>query len=233
MREGVEHLHTEEDKEVANSGGTQPQTLADTLQMLRSNLRHERETQGRDKQLSHRQEEVGQYQYRRTRLHSHLGCLGQGFEIFARGVVVGNCDADEEDVCAGGDEHTDGYLARGGNFFAFACQGGEYPHDDGGKNDDKERVDALQNLRRDGAGVDKVAGKDGERLGVLVEREPEEDCYAEHGIESIHALLDLLGVGLTLFGGVVFGLGTGFFNGVGQTVFNTEEDEERDEHGQH
>ena len=100
VREGVEHLHTEEDKEVANSGGTQPQTLADTLQMLRSNLRHERETQGRDKQLSHRQEEVGQYQYRRTRLHSHLGCLGQGFEIFARGVVVGNCDADEEDVCA-------------------------------------------------------------------------------------------------------------------------------------
>ena len=44
-RQLVEHHRANPDEQVAQCRGTQPQTLADALQVLRSNLRHKRQAQ--------------------------------------------------------------------------------------------------------------------------------------------------------------------------------------------
>ena len=46
LGECIEHCNTKGDEQVTDSGSRQPQTLAYTLQVLGSNLRHERQTEG-------------------------------------------------------------------------------------------------------------------------------------------------------------------------------------------
>ena len=54
----VQH-RAEEDEEVSDGSGAKPQTLADSLNMLRGNLRHKAQTERADEELGHGEEEVG------------------------------------------------------------------------------------------------------------------------------------------------------------------------------
>ena len=51
-------MRAEGQKEVTDSGGSQPETLAQTLHVARCHFGYERESQGRDKQFGYSEEEV-------------------------------------------------------------------------------------------------------------------------------------------------------------------------------
>ena len=75
---------------------------------------------------------------------------------------MGHGDDDQEDVGASGDKHTERNLPRRGDFLALASQRGKNPHDNRRQHNHEERVDELEDLRRKGAGIQEVAGKDRE-----------------------------------------------------------------------
>ena len=61
----VIHHRTNPNHQVAQSSCAQPKTLAETYKMTRCHFRYKRQSKRADKQFSHRQEEVGYYQYPR------------------------------------------------------------------------------------------------------------------------------------------------------------------------
>lgn len=111
--EGVEHRDAKGDEQVADGRGRQPQTLADALQMLGRDLRYERQSERRNEQLGHREEEVCKNQYGGAGFHRLLDGLGKSLEFLARRIVVDYGHYHQEYIRHGGDGHTEGNLFGG------------------------------------------------------------------------------------------------------------------------
>ena len=88
----------------------------------------------------------------------------------------------------------------------------------------------MPDLRRDAVGLDEVTRKETERLTVLVEREPEEDRYAQYGKQSRHALLDLRSHRFAFFLGIFLYLRSLFLSRLREHLLCCQEDAERQYH---
>ena len=77
----VVHQRTYPQEQVTDSCSTQPQTLAQALDVFRSNFRNERKTQRRDEQFGYCQEEVDNDQYPRTSLQAFFCRIGHSLEF--------------------------------------------------------------------------------------------------------------------------------------------------------
>ena len=202
--------------------------------MLGRHLRDEAQTQRRNQQLGHGQEEIDDEHHPVARFgqagSGHLGRV-HGAEGVTGRIVVGDREDDQEEIGQTGNEHTVGNLARGGHRFTPAGKAGENSHHDRGQDNHVKRVQRLRNLGRNLRGIHEVAGEDHQRLAVLVEREPEEDGDAEHGEQSGHTLLDLLGHGMLLFSGVFDALSGDLLARLRELVLGSQEDEQRGQHG--
>ena len=227
----VEEEGSDHDEQVAHGGGGEPQALADALDMLGGNLGDEAQTHRRDEELGHGEEEVGDDEHPCVGFHAGDGGGVLLHEGFTRGITHVHAEDGEEDVGAGSEEHADDNLARSGEL--AAPRGAEEPHDDRREQDDEGGVEELPHLGCHAVGVDEVAGEQRERLAVLVERHPEEDADAQHGVETGHALADVLGHCLALFGGVLHHLGFGLLGGSGEHLLENHENQQGDEHGGH
>ena len=136
--------------------------MAKALEMLGSNFRNERQTERRNEQLCHSQEEVEYEENPRSCLES--GRLGSReiLERLGRRITIDDLDYGHEKECQSGQTHTDSDLARCGNRFSTACKSGKYPHHNRSEDDDIERVESLPYFRLYGVGLYEIAGKERE-----------------------------------------------------------------------
>ena len=158
--EAVVHQRADPDEEVADCCSAEPQTLADTLQVLGSHLRYEGQSEGRDEQLSHSEEEVCDDQHPGSGLDGILSGYVPASELLAGGIAHNEGEDGEEEVGNSGYEHTDSDLPRSGDILASSLpESGEYPHHDRSEGDNEERVHSLPDLGSDGLGGHEVTGK--------------------------------------------------------------------------
>ena len=128
--------------------------------MLGSHLRYEGQSERRDEQLSHGEEEVGDDQYPGSGLDGILSGYVPASELLAGGIAHDEGEDGEEEVGDSGDEHTDSDLPGSGDVLAsLLSESGEYPHHDRSEGNHEERIHSLPDLGSDGLGGHEVTGK--------------------------------------------------------------------------
>ena len=223
---------------VAHGRGSQPEALHQTLHVRRRDLRHESQSERRDEQLGDRQDEVESHHHpRRNQNRLHFVGLHA-----CEGGLAGQRQREEhqEEVGRGGDTHTDGDLHRRRDLDVAFAQPAEEPHDQRREGHHEERVDALEDFGAlddreaqvyvDDVQIHVVTGEVGQRIAVLMERNPEEDHHAEHGEKRIDALADLLRRHRDLGGGSLPALGRSLLRGIGEAFLVRHVDHQRNEH---
>ena len=228
----------DEQQRIAHGCSSQPKALHKALHVRGRHLRYECQPEGRDEELGDGKNEIeAHHDPRGHQDRLHLVGLHA-----CEGGLVGQCEREEhqEEVGRGGDTHTDGDLHRGRNLDVAFAQPTEEPHDQRREGHDEEGVDALENLGAldgreaqvdvDDVEVDVVTCEIGQRIAVLVERNPEEDHDAEHGEQCVDALADLLRRHGDLLGRSLGTAGRSFLRRVGEALLVGQVDDQRHEH---
>lgn len=159
-RAGVIDEGTDPEEQVAYGSRSEPETLAETLEMARGNLGYERESERRDKEFGYGEEEIKENQHPGAGLHPLAGGNGHIAECLARRIFVECADHCQEYISDCSQTHADGDFAGSGNYFASACESREEPHYDGCEQNYKTGVEGLPYLRCDGIGLHEVAGEE-------------------------------------------------------------------------
>ena len=211
--------------------------------MRRSHLRHKCKSKRRNEELGYRQDEVEPYHNER----SYLNCRKSFCRHRTQCVFCGKCQREKHQkyVCERSDAHTDTNLHRCRHFFAPLFEKSEEPHDKRCQRNHKERIYTLKYLCTLDGGETKidiyhveihvVASEIGERVTVLVEREPEEDNHSKYGEKCVYSLPNLVGRHLDFFFrmGSLVGILALACSRIGKFVLVYHKNDKRNHHHQH